>query len=87
MLYIIDPFIILYILTSFIILIILLSLIILIILIITDHINYPYLKAAKEDEIDSFRDKELGVDHLGVPHFVASGSLTFNEKRFREAIR
>ena len=78
MLYIIDLFIISYLLTSF---------IILIILIITDHINYPYLKAAKEDEIDSFRDKELGVDHLGVPHFVASGSLTFNEKRFREAIR
>jgi hypothetical protein len=53
------------------------------------HTNGPlfveiafYLKAAKAASLNAFRSSR-GLSHLGVPHFVASGSLTFNEKKFR----
>ena len=41
-----------------------------------------YLNAGRRDQLAAWT-AERGLDHLGVPHFVASGSLGYNGKRFR----
>ncbi len=45
------------------------------------EINF-YLSAAKKCQIEAWKEQR-GAGHVGVTHFVASGSLTLNGKRFR----
>jgi vaccinia related kinase len=45
------------------------------------EVNF-YLRVCQKPQIDAFR-WERGLDHLGVPHFVASGFCMFNKKKLR----
>lgn len=53
------------------------------------HTNGPlfveisfYIRAAKKEQLEAFK-AEKGLNHLGLAHFVASGSLVFKGKKLR----